>query len=97
MRGRLEVTLAGMETILILAAVAACAVACLVAVAAMLRGRRAPLHMDSEHDPEDEALLLAEVGPVRSPIDRSAPVIDLVPTDRTEPDARLPKPGEGGR
>ncbi|TXM74654.1 hypothetical protein FV226_06160 [Methylobacterium sp. WL12] len=82
-----------METLLILAAVTACAVAGTVVLRLLARGRRAPLHLDSEHDVEDEALLLAEIGPSRSPIDRSGAVLDLDPI-RVEDHAapRLPRP-----
>ncbi|MCJ2106089.1 hypothetical protein MKK70_12020 [Methylobacterium sp. E-041] len=90
-----------METLLILAAVAACAVAGTVVLWLLARGRREPLRLDSEHDAADEALLLAEIGPTASPIDRSGAVLDLEPIraesreaprlarpDRTEGDPR---------
>ncbi|MEL6060711.1 MULTISPECIES: hypothetical protein [unclassified Methylobacterium] len=48
-----------------------------VAVAVMAaRGRREPLRMHSELDSEDEDLFLGSVGPRRSPIDRTAQVLD---------------------
>ncbi len=86
-----------METLVILAAVAACAVAGTVVLRLLARGRREPLHLDSEHDPADEALLLAKIGPSASPIDRSGAVLDLLPIhaeDRQEDQGapRLPRP-----
>lgn len=90
-----------METLLILAAVAACAVAGTVVLRLLARGRREPLHLDSEHDPADEALLLAEIGPSTSPIDRSGAVLDLDPirvgddeTPRLARDRAMPRLGE---
>lgn len=90
-----------METLLILAAVAACAVAGTVVLRLLARGRREPLHLDSEHDPADEALLLAEIGPSASPIDRSGAVLDLDPirvedggTPRLAADPSMPRLAE---
>ncbi|WP_375457349.1 hypothetical protein [uncultured Methylobacterium sp.] len=82
MRARLRVTLGAMETFVILAAVTACAAAGVVVAALARRGRRGALRMDSDLDAEDEALLLAEIGPPESPIDRSAAVLDLDPIRR---------------
>ena len=79
-----------METLLILAAALACAVAGTLVLRLLARGRRAPLRLDSEHDADDEALLLAEIGPSRSPIDRSGAVLDLDPI-RVE-DHAAPRP-----
>lgn len=84
-----------METFLILAAVTACVIVCVAVAALTLRSRRAPLRMDSEHDVEDEALLLAEIGRPRSPIDHSAPVLDLVPIEQPEPPRRAAGPAGG--
>lgn len=72
-----------METLLILAAVLACASAGITALRLLARGRREPLRLDSEHDVADEALLLAEIGPSESPIDRSGAVLDLEPVPET--------------
>lgn len=83
-----------METLLILAAVAACAAAGIVALRLVARGRREPLRMDSDHDAADEALLLAEVGPSESPIDRSDAVLDLDPI-REAPRLTGPAHNEG--
>ncbi|WP_375462669.1 hypothetical protein [uncultured Methylobacterium sp.] len=91
-----------METVLILAAVTACAAAGLVALALTARGRRAPLRMDSDLDEVDERMVLASVAPPASPIDRSAAVSDLDPVDagRDHPEdlKRLERfdPAEGG-
>ncbi|GJE60244.1 hypothetical protein MPOCJGCO_2355 [Methylobacterium trifolii] len=68
-----------MELVLILAAVVACAIAGLAVAALSARSRRPPLRMDSEFDERDEDLLLAEIGPSTSPIDRTAEVIDPEP------------------
>ena len=82
-----------METLLILAAVTACAVTGTLVLWLLARGRRAPLRLDSEHDAADEALLLAEIGPSRSPIDRSGAVLDLDPIRAEDPQApRLGRP-----
>lgn len=65
-----------MERLFIILAILVFAVA-IVAVAAMAaRGRREPLRMGSELDIEDEDLLIGSVGPRKSPIDRSAQVLD---------------------
>ncbi len=91
-----------MERLFIILAILVFAVA-IVAVAAMAaRGRREPLRMGSELDIEDEDLVIGSVGPRKSPIDRSAQVLDprvldldaieLEPIralDRTQRDAAL--------
>ncbi|AIQ93575.1 MULTISPECIES: hypothetical protein [Methylobacterium] len=65
-----------MERLFIILAILVFAIA-VVAVAAMVaRGRREPLRMGSDLDLEDEDLLIGSVGPRRSPIDRSAQVLD---------------------
>ncbi|MCJ2067600.1 hypothetical protein MKK75_02075 [Methylobacterium sp. J-030] len=57
-------------------------VVAIVAVAVMAaRGRREPLRMRSELDSEDEDLFLGAVGPRRSPIDRSAQVLEQRPPE----------------
>ncbi|WP_244534799.1 hypothetical protein [Methylobacterium sp. UNC300MFChir4.1] len=99
-----------MERLFIILAILVFAVA-IVAVAAMAaRGRREPLRMGSELDIEDEDLVIGSVGPRKSPIDRSAQVLDprvldldaieLEPIralDRTQRDAALrgDPPGAG--
>lgn len=86
-----------MELILILAAVLACIVAGVAVVALSARQRRPPLRLDSEHDEHDEDLLLAEVGPSRSPIDRTAEVLEAeviegeAPGPESERARRLPR------
>lgn len=57
-------------------------VAALVAVAGMAaRSRREPLRMRSEFDSQDEDLVVGSVGPRRSPIDRTAQILEQRPTD----------------
>lgn len=68
-----------METILILAALAACVAAGVTVAAMAARGRRAPLRLSNDLDEADEALLLGDVAPKAPPIDRSAEVLDLEP------------------
>ncbi|AWN35290.1 hypothetical protein [Methylobacterium radiodurans] len=77
-----------MELLLILGAVLACTVAGVIVVRMSAQGRRPPLRLDSELDARDEDLL-TRVGPIRSPIDRSAEVLDAEPV-RTPPG----RPGE---
>ncbi|MDR7035449.1 MULTISPECIES: hypothetical protein [Methylobacterium] len=87
-----------METILILAAVAALAIAGTMAAAMMARGRRPPLRLPNDPDDDDEPFVLGGVGRRESPIDRSAPVLDLEPIEPgREADAHRPRrgPGEG--
>ncbi len=67
-----------MELLLILGAVLACTVAGVIAVRMSAQNRRPPLRLDSELDEQDEDLL-TRVGPGRSPIDRSAEVLDAEP------------------
>jgi hypothetical protein len=65
-----------MERLLIILAILVFAAA-VVAVAAMAaRSRRAPLRLDAEFDAEDEHLVIGSVGVARSPIDRTAQVLD---------------------
>jgi hypothetical protein len=65
-----------MERLFIILAVLVFAVS-VVAVAAMVaRGRREPLRMGADLDIADEDLLLGSVGHRKSPIDRSAQVLD---------------------
>ena len=75
-----------MELILILAAILACIVAGVAVFALAARQRRPPLRLGSEHDEHDEDLLLADVGPSHSPIDRTAEILE----PEAEPAARLP-------
>lgn len=101
MPARHGVTLRHMETVLILAAVAACVIAGLVVVALSARGRRAPLRMDSDLDEADERMLLAAAAPAASPIDRSGAVLDLDPVDAGRDPfggkrRERPGPAEGG-
>ena len=70
-----------MERLLIILAILIFVVA-LVSVAAMAaRGRREPLRMGSEFDSADEDLIVGSVGPRRSPIDRTAQVLDQRPPE----------------
>ena len=79
-----------MELILILAAILACFVAGVAVFAISARHRRPPLRLGNEFDERDEDLLLAEVGPSRSPIDRTADVLEPEPVQAP----RLPqRPG----
>ncbi|MDP4002135.1 hypothetical protein [Methylobacterium sp. NEAU K] len=75
-----------MERLLIIVAVLACVVAGVAVIAMSARSRREPLRMGAELDAEDEHLLIGALGPLRSPIDRTAQVLDprmldLGPTD----------------
>lgn len=65
-----------MELVLILAAVLACLVAGVAVAAMSARGRRPPLRLDNDLDERDTDVLLADVRPARSPIDRSADVLE---------------------
>jgi hypothetical protein len=65
-----------MERLLIFLAILVFAVAVVAAVAMVARGRRAPLRLDTELDVEDEHLVIGSVGTRRSPIDRTAQIID---------------------
>lgn len=65
-----------MELLLILGAVLACTVVGVIAVRLSAQSRRPPLRLDSELDARDEDLL-TRVGPARTPIDRSAEVLDV--------------------
>ena len=87
-----------METILILAAVAALAIVGTVVAAMTARGRRPPLRLPNDLDDADEDILLHGVGRRESPIDRSAPVLDLEPIEprrETDRDGAGRGPGEG--
>jgi hypothetical protein len=82
-----------MELLLILGAVLACTVAGVIVVRMSAQSRRPPLRLDSELDARDEDLL-TRVGPARSPIDRSAEVLDAKVLG-AEPIRPLPgRPGE---
>ncbi|WP_342105260.1 hypothetical protein [Methylobacterium sp. SI9] len=91
-----------MERLSIILAIVIFVVA-IVSVAVMAaRGRREPLRMHSELDSEDEDLFLGAVGPRKTPIDRSAQVLDQRPPDphvldleasELEPIRALTKPG----
>lgn len=70
-----------METVLILAALGACAIAGVIVLALNARARRPPLRMGTDLHEDDENLLLASVAPPESPIDRSEAVLDLDPVD----------------
>lgn len=93
-----------MERLTIILAILIFVVA-IVSVAVMAaRGRREPLRMHSELDSEDEDLVIGSVGPRRSPIDRTAQVLEQRPPDphvldleasELEPIRALTKP-EGG-
>lgn len=69
-----------MERLLIFLAVLVLIAAGAIVIAMASRGRRPPLHMDSEFHEDDTDFL---VGPLRgrrsSPIDRSAEVLDVTP------------------
>ncbi|GJE48052.1 hypothetical protein GOFOIKOB_1077 [Methylobacterium tardum] len=65
-----------MERLLIILAVLVFAVAIVTVLAMAARTRREPLRMDSELDVDDEHLLIGSVGARRSPIDRTAQVLD---------------------
>ena len=65
-----------MERLLIILAVLVFAVAIVTVLAMTARTRREPLRMDSELDVDDEHLLIGSVGTRRSPIDRTAQVLD---------------------
>ncbi|GJD88892.1 MULTISPECIES: hypothetical protein [Methylobacterium] len=67
-----------MELLLILGAVLACTVVGVIAVRMAAQSRRPPLRLDNELDERDEDLV-TRVGPSRSPIDRSAEVLDVEP------------------
>ncbi|MHB2210101.1 hypothetical protein [Methylobacterium sp. CM6257] len=65
-----------MERLLIILAVLAFAIAGIAVAAMAARGRREPLRMGSELDAEDAEMLLGPIGPRKSPIDRTAQVLD---------------------
>ncbi|MGV7031644.1 hypothetical protein [Methylobacterium symbioticum] len=82
-----------MELILILAAILACIVAGVAVIAISARHGRPPLRLGNEHDERDEALLLAEVGPSHSPIDRDAEILEaeVLELDQARDAPRLPR------
>ncbi|MBE7248102.1 hypothetical protein ACLBX9_28980 [Methylobacterium sp. A49B] len=65
-----------MERLLIVLAILIFAVAVVSVVSMVTRSRRAPLRLETELDVEHEDLVLGSVGTRRSPIDRSAQVLD---------------------
>ncbi|MCJ2133727.1 hypothetical protein MKK69_06520 [Methylobacterium sp. J-026] len=78
-----------MERLFIILAILIFVVA-IVAVAAMAaRGRREPLRMGSELDAEDEDLFIGAVGPRRSPIDRTAQILDQQVLDQRTRDPHV--------
>lgn len=69
-----------MERLLIFLAVLVLVTAGAVVAVMAARGRRPPLHMDSEFHQDDTDLLVGPIGRGRaSPIDRSAQVLDITP------------------
>jgi hypothetical protein len=94
-----------MERLLIILAILVFAVAIVAVVAMAARGRRAPLRMGSELDAEDEDLFIGALGPRKSPIDRTAQVLDprdldleateVVPIKTLGPTDRADPPGPG--
>jgi hypothetical protein len=82
-----------METVLILAALAALAVSGVAVSVIAARSRRPPLRLPHEHDLADEDETDDFEPRPASPIDRSGAVLDLEPI---EPRGRLeaPRPGE---
>ena len=76
-----------MELLLILGALLVCTVAGVIVVRMSAHSRRPPLRLDSELDERDEDLL-TRVGPARSPIDRSAEVLDVEPVRPGRPGER---------
>ena len=90
----------GMETTLILAAIAVFTLSCIVVMAMMARARRPELRMAREEDlmedlmEEDEETLMRSLQtPRTSPIDRSATILPIEP----QPDVRRLPPGDGTR
>lgn len=84
----------GMETTLILAAIAVFTLSCIVVMAMMARTRRPELRMAREEElmEEDEETLMRSLQPPRaSPIDRSATIL---PTEPPAEARRLPPGGE---
>ncbi|KQP10965.1 MAG: hypothetical protein Q7T93_08565 [Methylobacterium sp.] len=83
-----------METTLILAAIAAFTLSCIVVMAVMARARRPELRMEREEDlmEDGEETLMRSLQPPRiSPIDRSAPILPIEPQAEAR---RLPPGGE---
>ncbi|WP_336488644.1 hypothetical protein [Methylobacterium nigriterrae] len=81
-----------METLLILAAVVACAAVGVMAVSMTRRARRPPMRMPHDLDDDDTDMLIGSLGRPESPIDRTAPILDLEPLE-PRPEGR----GPGGR
>jgi hypothetical protein len=74
-----------METLLILAAVAAVVIATILVARTMARAARPPLrlpHEDAMIEDEEDRLMDSLAAPPVSPIDRSANVLDLEPVER---------------
>lgn len=74
-----------METLVILAAAAAVVIATILVVRTMVRAARPPLrlpHEDAMIEDEEDGLMDPIAAPPVSPIDRSAPILDLEPVER---------------
>ncbi|GJE36735.1 hypothetical protein [Methylobacterium persicinum] len=83
-----------MERLLIFLAVLVLIAAGAMVFAMAARGRRPPLHMDSEFHEDDTDILVGPVGRTRgSPIDRSAEVLDAAPPGHDEATPSRPSPG----
>lgn len=85
-----------METTLILTAVAVLAISAVLVAAMMARARRPELRLTREEDlaEDGEETLMRSIEPPRiSPIDRSAPILDIEPV--AEPRALRQPDGEG--
>lgn len=81
-----------MERLLIFLAVLVLIVVGAIVAAMAARGRRPPLHMDSEFHHDDTDLLIGPMGRRReSPIDRSADILDAMPRE-----AHADAPPRGG-
>jgi hypothetical protein len=70
-----------METLMILAAVVACAIAGVTVVSMTKRGRRAPMRMPNELDDDDTEMLIGAMRRSESPIDRTVQILDLEPIE----------------
>ena len=84
-----------METILILSAVGALLFCGLLVASVLARGQRPELRMSRETDlideaDDEEALIRSVQPPQASPIDRSAPILEIQPATIPEP-RRLPR------
>lgn len=96
MRARSGLGSAHMETLVILAAVAATVIGCILMAGLFQAGRRPPLLLPQEEDwADDEAGTIRKLTPDRpSPIDRAAPLLDAKapqakPLDSRALDAQL--------